>query len=92
MLKNPSFVILITDLSNPIPTYRAVAAAKENHRVLILSPNPLLFYSGRLDEKTLERLYRAYLEREELLRKFNALVPTIDLGPSDYLREIARVV
>ncbi|ASA78632.1 DUF58 domain-containing protein [Thermococcus sp. 5-4] len=92
LLKNPSFMILITDLSNPTQTYRAVARALRSHRVLILSPNPVLFYSGDLDETTLRRLYRAYGEREELLRKFNALAPTIDLGPSDYIRELARVV
>jgi len=92
LLKSPSFVILITDLNNPREVYGAVSKALRKHRVLILSPNPILFYSGRLDERTLERLYRAYEERERLIRKFNALVPTIDLGPSDYLREIARVV
>lgn len=92
LLKSPSFVILITDLNNPRDVYGAVSKALRKHRVLILSPNPVLFYSGRLDEKTLERLYRAYEEREKLIRKFNSLVPTIDLGPSDYIKEIARVV
>lgn len=92
LLKKPSFIILITDLNNPSDVYRAVASAKKLHRIIILSPNPVLFYSGKLDEETLEKLYRAYVEREELIKKFNALVPTIDLGPSDYLREIARVM
>jgi len=92
LLKGPAFIILITDLSNPRNVYRAVSEARKRHRVLILSPNPILFYSGTLDEKTLERLYKAYEERERLIKRFNALVPTIDLGPSDYLREIARVV
>ena len=40
----------------------------------------------------MKRLYRAYLEREKILKKFNGLAPTIDLGPSDYIREIARVI
>ncbi|NJE77289.1 DUF58 domain-containing protein [Thermococcus sp. ES12] len=92
LLKNPSFIILITDLSNPTETYRAVAMALKSHRVLILSPNPVLFYGGELDERTLRRLYDAYEERERLLKKFNALAPTIDLGPSDYIKELARVV
>lgn len=90
LIKSPSYIIFITDLSNPRELYRAVARAIRTHRVMVLSPNPVLFYSGRLDEKTLERLYRAYLEREELLRRFNLLAPTIDLGPSDYLGEIVK--
>ncbi|ASJ11572.1 DUF58 domain-containing protein [Thermococcus thioreducens] len=91
LVKNPSYIIFITDLSNPRELYRAIATAVRAHRVMVLSPNPVLFYSGRLDEKTLERLYRAYVERENLLRKFNLLAPTIDLGPSDYLREIMKL-
>ncbi|WP_258083292.1 DUF58 domain-containing protein [Thermococcus thermotolerans] len=90
LLKQTSYIIFITDLSNPRELYRAVALARRTHRVLILSPNPVLFYSGELDEKTLERLYRAYVQREGLLKKFNLLAPTIDLGPSDYLRELMK--
>lgn len=92
MIKQPSFLILITDLSNPSDLYKAVAQARRNHRILILSPNPILFYAGELDRETLKRLYRAHIERENLMKKFNALVPTIDLGPSDYIRELAKVV
>ena len=92
LIKQPSLLIFISDLSNPSDLYRAIAQAKWNHRVLLLSPNPVLFYSGELDRETLKRLYRAYLERERLLRKFSALTPTIDLGPSDYIREIAKVI
>ncbi|ASJ03596.1 hypothetical protein A3L09_10170 [Thermococcus profundus] len=92
LLKNPSFIILVTDLSNPGDVYRAVSLALKKHRVLILSPNPVLFYSGKLDKDALRRLYQAYKDREELIRRFNVLVPTIDLGPSDYIREIVKVV
>ena len=92
LIKQPSVLILITDLNNPSDVYRAVATAKDKHRIIILSPNPVLFYSGDLDRETLKRLYRAYLKRVELIKKFNALVPTIDLGPSDYVRELSRVM
>ncbi|NJE25879.1 DUF58 domain-containing protein [Thermococcus sp. MV5] len=92
LIKQPSFLIFISDLNNPSDLYKAIAQAKWNHKVLLLSPNPVLFYGGELDRETLKRLYRAYLEREKVLKKFNALVPTIDLGPSDYIREIAKVV
>jgi uncharacterized protein (DUF58 family) len=92
LIKQPSFLIFISDLNNPSDLYRAISQAKWNHKVLLLSPNPVLFYAGELDRETLKRLYKAYIERERLLKKFSALVPTIDLGPSDYLREITRVV
>ncbi|KUK17277.1 DUF58 domain-containing protein [Thermococcus sibiricus] len=92
LIKMPSFLIFISDLNNPSDLYKAIAQAKWNHKVLLLSPNPVLFYGGELDRETLKRLYRAYLEREKILRRFNALTPTIDLGPSDYIREIAKVV
>ena len=92
LIKQPSFLIFISDLNNPSDLYKAMAQAKWNHKVLVLSPNPVLFYGRELDRETLKRLYRAYLEREKILKKFNALAPTIDLGPSDYIREIAKVV
>ncbi len=90
LIRNHSYLIFISDLSNPRELYRAILRAKGSHRVILLSPNPVLFYPLRLDERTLERLYRAYTEREELIRRFNALVPTLDLGPSDYLQEILK--
>ncbi|WP_297502978.1 DUF58 domain-containing protein [Thermococcus sp.] len=92
LVKQPSVLILITDLSNPSDVYRAVAVARNTHRVIILSPNPVLFYSEKLDRETLKKLYRAYLEREALIKKFNTLVPTVDLGPSDYVRELSKVI
>ena len=92
LIKQPSFLIFISDLSNPPDLYKAIAQAKRAHRVLLLSPNPILFYAGELDRETLRRLYKAYLERDKLLRKFNALAPTIDLGPSDYIRELLKVI
>ncbi|WP_456423060.1 DUF58 domain-containing protein [Thermococcus sp.] len=90
LLREKSYVLLITDLSNPRDVYRVVSMARKKHRIMILSPNPVLFYSGKLDEKTLKRLYSAYVEREKLIERFNALVPTLDLGPSDYIKELSR--
>lgn len=92
LVKQPSILIFISDLSNPSDLYRAIASAKRLHRVLLLSPNPVLFYSKDLDEETLKRLYRAYLERERLIKRFSSMVPTLDLGPSDYINKIARVM
>lgn len=92
LIKQPSFLIFISDLNNPSDLYKAIAQAKWNHRALLLTPNPILFYGGELDRETVKRLYRAYIEREKLLKKFSALVPTIDLGPSDYIRELSKVI
>ncbi|BAA29462.1 DUF58 domain-containing protein [Pyrococcus horikoshii] len=92
-IRNPSYVILITDLMSNTPRlYSAVSMVKKKHKVIILSPNPVLFYSGELDEETLRFLYEKYRERERILRKFNSLVPTVDLGPSDYGREVLEVL
>ncbi|WP_297437256.1 DUF58 domain-containing protein [Thermococcus sp.] len=90
LIRSSSYLIIITDLNNPKILYGAIARAKKTHRIMVLSPNPILFYPGRLNDRTLERLYKAYLEREDIIRRFNLLVPTLDLGPSDYLREILR--
>ena len=90
-IRSPSYLILITDLmSNTSQLYRLMLMMRKKHKAVILSPNPILFYSGVLDEETLKFLYEKHLERERTVRKFNAVVPTIDLGPSDYLREIVR--
>ncbi|AIF70337.1 hypothetical protein PAP_09810 [Palaeococcus pacificus DY20341] len=92
-IKNPSYLIVITDLmGHTSQLYRVIMMLKKKHKVIILSPNPILFYAEKLDENELKFLYKRYLEREKMLKRFNALVPTIDLGPSDYLREIVREI
>jgi len=90
-IRSPSYLILITDLmSNTSQLYRLMLMIRKKHKGIILSPNPILFYSAELNEETLKFLYEKYLEREKTVRKFNSVIPTIDLGPSDYLREIVR--
>lgn len=90
-IRAPSYMIFISDvMSHTSELYRLFAMIRKKHRVLLLSPNPLLFYDEALDKESLKNIYQRYIEREELIRKFNALVPAIDLGPSDYLRELSR--
>ncbi|WP_175060105.1 DUF58 domain-containing protein [Thermococcus sp. 2319x1] len=90
-IKEPSYIILITDLmSYTSLLYRLVVMLRKKHRLIILSPNPILFYGEELNKETLKLLYEKYIEREKTVKKFNSIVPTIDLGPSDYLREIVR--
>ena len=68
---------------------RVLSELKDKYNILLLTPNPILFYDeSRLDKETLLWLYRRYLEREELIKKFSKLVPTLDLGPSDLLSVI----
>lgn len=90
-IKEPSYLILITDLmSHTSMLYRLMLMLKKKHRSVILSPNPILFYAEELDKERMKFLYEKYMERERTVKKFNAVVPTIELGPSDYLREILR--
>ncbi|KUH34447.1 hypothetical protein APY94_02095 [Thermococcus celericrescens] len=90
-IKEPAHLLLVTDLmSDTSRLYRLISMLKKKHTIAILSPNPVLFHAGPLDEETLKILYERYLEREELIRKFNSLVPTVDLGPEDYAREVVR--
>ncbi len=88
-IKEPSHIFLVTDLMGETTRlYRVISMLKKKHRILVLSPNPILFTNVELNEETLKTLYRRYLERENLLKKFSSLVPTIDLGPEDYTLEI----
>lgn len=57
---------------------------KNSHRILLLTPNPILFYDeSKLDRRTALWLYKRYTEREELLKRLNQTVTTLDVGPSD---------
>jgi len=90
-IKEPSYLIIISDLMGQTSLlYRLMLMLKKKHKAVILSPNPILFYAEEINEEMLKFLYEKYLERERTVRKFNAIAPTIDLGPSDYLREIVR--
>ncbi|MDK2782815.1 MAG: hypothetical protein PWQ32_404 [Thermococcaceae archaeon] len=90
-IKEPSYLIIITDLMGHTSLlYRLMLMLKKKHKAVILSPNPILFYTEGINGETLKFLYEKYLEREKTVRKFNTLVPTIDLGPSDYLKDIVR--
>lgn len=90
-IKEPSYLIIITDLMGHTSLlYRLMLMLKKKHKAVILSPNPILFYTEDINGETLKFLYEKYLEREKTVRKFNTLVPTIDLGPSDYLKDIVR--
>lgn len=90
-IKEPSYLIIISDLMGQTSLlYRLMLMLKKKHKAVILSPNPILFYAEEINGETLKFLYEKYLERERTVKKFNAIAPTIDLGPSDYLREIVR--
>jgi len=48
-----------------------------------------LFYDeARLDREKLIWLYERYKEREEVIKKLNGIVRTLDLGPSELLETI----
>jgi uncharacterized protein (DUF58 family) len=82
-----TFLIFIPDITaHTNELIRVLSEFKNKHKILILTPNPVLFYDeSKLDRETLLWLYKRYIEREEFIKKLNKLVPTLDLGPSDLL-------
>jgi uncharacterized protein (DUF58 family) len=93
-LQTPSFLIFIADItSNTTELIRVLSEARNRHKVLLLTPNPILFFDvEKLDKKRILWLYRRYLEREELIKKLSRIVPVVDLGPSDYIDAVRRVI
>jgi uncharacterized protein (DUF58 family) len=93
-LPSSAFLIFIADItSHTSELMRVLSNLRENHKILLLTPNPILFYDySKLSKEELLWLYKRYEEREGLVKTFSKIVPTIDLGPSDMLEIIARVV
>lgn len=83
-LPRKSLLIFITDLSNPNELLRVFIEVKKDCKVFVISPNPILFYRGELNRENVLKLYKAYLEREKMIKKVNMIVPTIDLGPNEF--------
>lgn len=93
-LPSSAFLIFISDITaHTGELIRVLLELRNKHKILLLTPNPILFYDeSKLDRETLIWLYRRYLEREEIIRKLNKVVPTLDLGPSDLLDVIRSVI
>ena len=89
-----AFLIFISDITaHTNELIKVLLELKNKHKILLLTPNPILFYDeSKLDRETLLWLYKRYLEREELIKKLNKLVPTLDLGPSDLLDVIREAI
>lgn len=83
-----SFVIFITDLSTNVGELLKAIQEMKDSKALIISPNPILFSDLKLDRDEVLKLYKRYLEREEMVKRINRFVPTIDVGPGDLLKEI----
>ncbi|MEM3505012.1 MAG: hypothetical protein QW532_02165, partial [Archaeoglobaceae archaeon] len=83
-LPRKSLLIFLSDLSNPDELMRVFIEVKKDCKVIVISPNPVLFYRGEMSEEIILRLYKEYLKREEIIKKLNRIVPTIDLGPKDF--------
>ncbi len=86
-LPSSAFLIFISDITaHTGELMRVLSELKNRYKILLLTPNPILFYDeSKIDREKLIWLYRRYLEREDLIRRFNRIVPTLDLGPSDLL-------
>ena len=85
-----AFLIFIADItSHTAELVRVLSQLKSRHRILLLTPNPVLFYDeSKLNRETLVWLYERYLEREKIIKKLTTIVPTLDLGPSDLLEVV----
>ena len=93
-LPSSAFLIFISDITaHTSELIRVLSELKNKYKILLLTPNPILFYDeSKLDKETLLWIYKRYLEREELIKKLNRLVPTLDLGPSDLLDVIRGAI
>ena len=83
-----SFVIFITDLSTNVGELLNAILQLRDSKSIVVSPNPILFSEIKMERDEILRLYKGYVEREELIRRMNRIVPTIDVGPRDLLSEI----
>jgi hypothetical protein len=83
-----SFVIFITDLSTNVGELLNAILQLRDSKSIVVSPNPILFSEIKMERDEILRLYKGYVEREELIRRMNRIVPTIDVGPRDLLGEI----
>ncbi len=92
-IPNLATLIFIADITSQTSDLaKILVKLKQKHRVFLLTPNPILFYDvSDLDKDVILYLYGKYIERENLVKKFNRIVPTFDLGPSD-LSEVIRGV
>jgi len=93
-LPSSAFLIFISDITaHTGELMRVLLKLKDKYKILLLTPNPILFYDeSKLERETVLWLYKRYLEREELIKKLNKIVPTLDLGPSDLLDVIRRAI
>lgn len=80
-------LVFITDLtSNTSELLKALLELRNKAKIFLISPNPILFHEFEDDMEKILRLYRAYVEREKIIKKFSKIVSTIDAGPSDLLQ------
>ncbi len=93
-IPSPSFLIFISDITaHTSELVKVLSELKKKHRILLLTPNPILFYDeSKLDREKILWLYKRYIEREELIKKLNKIVPTLDLGPSDLIDLIKEAI
>ena len=89
-LPSTAFLIFISDITaNTSELIKILLELRKRYKILLLTPNPILFYDeARLDREKLIWLYERYKEREEVIKKLNGIVRTLDLGPSDLLETI----
>ena len=87
-------VILITDVGlrySELARFISNIEKEDVNLLYIISLNPMLFTSEKyLNEENIPKIYKRFIEREELINKLNAICPTVDLGPNDLLNIIFK--
>ncbi|AGK61041.1 Uncharacterized conserved protein (some members containing a von Willebrand factor type A (vWA) domain) [Archaeoglobus sulfaticallidus PM70-1] len=89
-ITSTGFLIFISDITaHTVELAKVLVALRDKHKILLITPNPILFYDeSKLDKEKILWLYRRYVERDEIVKRFSRIVPTLDLGPSDLIEVI----
>ncbi|NJE06973.1 DUF58 domain-containing protein [Thermococcus sp. M39] len=90
-----SFAIIVTDIAlRPKELAVVIENLKKNKSPsIVISINPILFLDLKdLNRENIPTIYKHYVEREELIRKMNVLVPVIEVGPADLIREVVEAM
>ena len=93
LVRGSPYVIIIDDIGlEPLSIVEAARLLRrKGAKGLVISPNPIYFMRRKdVNEENALTLYRAYLERKKLLRKVSSVIPVVEVGPRDLLREVVK--
>jgi len=91
MVRGSPFVIIIDDVG--LAPKSIVEAARmirrRGLRGIVIAPNPIYFLrKSDLNRENILTVYNAYVERKRLIKSISSLIPVVEVGPRDLLREV----